>query len=490
MARCTPFRIPKHGERAAVLGLGMSNRELVKYLAGRGVRVWAYDRKPGDELGENYVGVAHLISGGSFGEDYLADFGRDLADGFDWVFVTPGMPKDLSEIEEARRRGARVSSELALFMILCPAPMVGVTGSSGKTTTASLAAAMLREADQADQNVWLGGNIGVPLIDRVDEIAGQDVVVLEISSFQLELAEKVPQVGVLTNISPNHLDVHRTMDNYVAAKSRMISLQREGDFILLNADCSWSSQMQESVRGEGAFFSVLYGPGTWSSAMPLASWYQGGELWVLHSGEPVQVCSMDEVSLRGMHNASNILAAAALAIRMGASPRSIRRAVRSFAPVPHRLEEVEEIDGVLYVNDSIATSPDRTVAGIHSFTQPLVLLLGGYDKGLSFDPLAEELVRLRREGHVRALVLMGDTAEQIHDALSRQASENGPSSDDDMPVHRAEGLRDALYRARSLARPGDVVLMSPACASFDEFPNYVERGRYFRKLVREDYADE
>ncbi len=487
MAYSTPFPIPEHGETAAVLGLGISNRELVKYLAGRGVTVRAYDKKPGDELGEHYASVAHHLSGGSFGRDYLADFSSDLADRIDWVFVTPGMPKDLPEIEEARRSGARISSELSLFMILCPAPMVGVTGSSGKTTTASLAAAMLRSDDQ---RVWLGGNIGVPLIDRVDEITEHDVVVLEISSFQLELAERVPQVGVLTNISPNHLDVHRTMDNYVAAKRRMISLQQEGDFMLLNADCASSLQMQDSIRGEGAFFSVLYAPSTWSSSMPLGGWYQEGELWVSYSGEPVQLCTMEEMPLRGLHNASNVLAAAVLAIRMGASPRSIRRAVRNFTPVRHRLEDVGSLDGVLYVNDSIATSPDRTVAGLHSYTEPVVLLLGGYDKGLSFDPLAEELVCLGHEGHIRAVVLMGDTAEQIHGALCRKASDREPSSVDEVPVHRVEGLRDAFLTARNLARPGDVVLMSPACASFDEFPNYVQRGRYFRKLVQGALKDE
>ncbi len=482
MTAVSPFRVPRPGESGAVLGLGISNRELIRYLSRGGVRLSLYDQKGPEELGGRWDAVGDRVERASLGSDYLAAFDRDLQRyGFDWVFVTPGMPRDIVEIERARCAGSEISSELALFMIECSAPMVGVTGSSGKTTTASLVDRFLR-CDR--RRVWLGGNIGTPLIDRVDQIDPGHVVVLEISSFQLETAVRVPQVGAVLNISPDHLDVHRTMARYVDAKARMVRCQGPADFIALGADCDLTRELAPSATGDLALFSVQKTPDTWNDRFPLNAWYADGQLWVRQRDENLRLCAAEDLALRGRHNVSNTLAAALLALRMGASVESIRRGIEEFAPVRHRLEEVGELGGVLFVNDSIATSPHRTMAALHSYDRPMVLILGGYNKGLSFDVLVRELARLAREGRIRALILMGAAAEEIETALHTEAQGRGVCWEAMGLLHRAGDLNGAFTAAREVSQAGDVVLMSPACASFDAFPNYMRRGDCFCSMVR------
>ncbi|MFO8059362.1 MAG: UDP-N-acetylmuramoyl-L-alanine--D-glutamate ligase [Bacillota bacterium] len=481
MTSASPFRVPMPGESCAILGLGISNRELAAYLARRGVRICIYDQKSPEELGPRWDSVSDLVEGASLGSDYLAAFDRDLEGcGFDWVFVTPGMPRDLPQIRRAALAGSEISGELALFMILCPAPMMGVTGSSGKTTTTSLVAEMLR-CD--GRRVWLGGNIGTPLIDWVDDIDPDHVVVLEMSSFQLETASRVPQVGAVLNISPDHLDVHRSMDHYVRAKARMVRCQEPGDYIALGADCRYTRDLASSAPGDVAFFSVRDTPDTWSGRFPLKAWYEEGRLWVRGPEDTINLCATSDLPLRGMHNVSNTLAAALVALRMGVSVESIRRGIRRFTPVRHRLEEVGEIGGVLFVNDSIATSPDRTAAALHSYDRPVVLILGGYNKGLSFDRLARQLSEMTGRGCIRAVILMGEAAGEIEAALRREA-------DWGHILYRAGDLERAFNAARGIARAGDVVLMSPACASFDAFANYMRRGDCFRSMVQRARAGE
>ena len=438
-----------------------------------------YDQKERDSLADRWARLSGLVAGGGFGPDYLGQFVRDLGLGFDWVFVTPGMKKDVPEIDQARKAGCRIGSELGLFMSLCTAPMIGITGSSGKTTTASLTARIL---ERGHRTVHLGGNIGRPLINQLDCIGSDDVVVLEISSFQLELADRVPEIGAILNISPNHLDVHGTMEKYIEAKARLARHQCRGDFMLLNADCAITRSLAPAARGEVGFFRVVSNENDGIPAGVVAE-IRDDNLWIIEDAERRHVARSDDLPLRGLHNARNVLAAAVLARRAGAFLDDISGAVVEFTPVPHRLEDVGEIGGVLYVNDSIATSPDRTVAAIRSYERPVLLLLGGYDKGVSFRPLVHEVVQGYESGAIRAVYLMGATAEKLRGILDDVAgNESVPLAGCDLVTCR--DLEDALVSASKRAHPGDIVLMSPACASYDSFDNFMQRGDYFRDLVR------
>jgi len=466
-------REPQPGERAALIGMGVSNRSLASYLARRGVKIHAYDQKNHEEMGSEWERVSSLVHSGRLGKDYLSRFAADLSLRFHWVFVTPGMRKDVPQLDMAREAGCRVSSELALFMALCPATMIGVTGSSGKTTTASLVSEFLR-GDGA--TVHLGGNIGNPLTAQLPEIRSSDLVVLEISSFQLELADTVPQIAAILNITPDHLDVHGSMDEYVKAKSGIVLRQNTGDFSLLNADCKRTRLLGWCAPGEVGYFSTEAVPAG-DLAGPVMGNYSRHNLWLNDCGRH-RICRRDQLPLRGMHNVKNVLAASILARRAGASLEAIRRGCEAFVPVPHRLEEVDEIDGVLYVNDSIATSPERARAALQSYNRPLILMMGGYDKGLNYDGIAGEIADGLKRGRIQAVVAAGSARDIICSSLRRA----GAGTDD---VIRACNLDAAFAHAKEQARSGDVILLSPACASFDEFANYRERGAYFRRLVNE-----
>jgi len=481
---------PRRGEQVAVMGLGISNVSLVKYLANRGATPVVFDRRTPDQLAHRWEEARSLADEGCLGEAYLHEFERRAARGeFAWVFVTPGMNKNLPQLSTARRAGARLSSEMGLFMSLCPAPMLGVTGSAGKSTTTALLGTIM---SAWRRQTWVGGNIGRPLIQHVDEIRGQDPVVLELSSFQLEMAERVPSYGAILNISPNHLDLHGDMKAYVEAKAVLVTNQCEKDHILLNRDCPHCRALAGRARGRAHFFSARDG----QRSEDTLAWRQGGRLFLAggNSGAEMEICRVEDIPLRGEHNVGNVLAACGLAHLAGVPPVAMRSALFSFTPLEHRLQEAGTVDGVLYINDSIATAPDRTEAALASFDRPVVLILGGYDKGLPFDGLAESIVRLDQEGRIRGIVRTGATRETIGRALDAaflRAGGEQPGSG----ARRSEdlataGFEDAVEEARRLARPGDVVLMSPACASFDQFANFAERGRVFCSMVRSWQRDE
>ena len=468
------------GLAVAVVGLGAENWPLVRFLCRQGARVVAGDRKSAGELGEVVEELRALGVELHLGPSYL-----ECLEGVQVAFLTPGMPKHLPAIQEARRRGVRITGQADLFLRLCPAPVVAVTGSSGKTTTTTLIGRMLA---QSGFRVWVGGNIGRPLIDRLEEIGPQDRVVLELSSFQLETCDVSPGGAVVTNITPNHLDVHPDMAAYVAAKERIVRFQGPEDFAVLNADDGIVSAMAGRTRAQVRWFSLAGdpGPGAWLEGRRLLARPGRGRL----AGSVRELASRDDLRLRGDHNVANALAACAAALEAGASPEAIREVLRTFSGVPHRLEEVARVDGVLFVNDSIATSPARAVAALRSFSEPVVLIAGGYDKHLPFDEFAR--VAVERCRHV---VLLGQTADAIAQALelarqqSRELSRGGgPPAGASGPtgptVSRARSLEEAVAQAREAARPGDVVLLSPACASYDMFRNFEERGARFRELVR------
>lgn len=450
----------------AVVGLGVSNRAVARWLSRRGARLVGFDQKTAPELGAAHDELQSLGVELVLGPDYLQ---RLEAGEWDAVVLTPGMRKDLPVLERLKRRGVPFYSEIGLVFSLCRGRIVGVTGSSGKTTTTTLIGEMLKAGPRP---VYVGGNIGRPLLEVVEEIPPDAWVVLELSSFQLEMLDKSPHVAVVTNVTPNHLDAHGTMEAYVAAKERIFRFQRADDLAVFNLDNPATAAMSREAPGRTLLFSRR-------QPVPAGAWLDGDRLVVggIPGGpsEPTILCRTSDVQLLGEHNLENILAAAAVASACGIDPAAVRAVATTFRGVPHRLEFVAEWNGVRYYNDSIATSPARAAAGIRAMRAPIVLIAGGYDKQLPFDELAAAAV-----GRVRVLILIGVTARKIEAAVVSYAREtNGPLPE----IVHVDSLEAAVAEAARRARPGDVVLLSPACASYDMFPNFEVRGRRFVELV-------
>ncbi len=436
--------------RVAVVGLGVSNMALVRFLAAHDIRVTACDQK--EDLGEREDLLRSLGATLYLGPDYLEGIAEAEV-----IFLTPGMPRHLPEIVRAVERGARLMGEMGLFLSLCPATVVGITGSAGKTTTTSLTGDIFRAAGRTTH---VGGNIGTPLIGRLEEIGPDDVVVLEMSSFQLALVDRSPHVGAVLNISPNHLDVHVDMDDYVRCKENIFRFQGPGDWTVLSYDDPVVREMKTPARP--LYFSLRERADAHLS---------GG--YITLDGE--RVLRREELPLEGDHNVANAMAAFLIARALGVPREAMARAARAFRAPEHRLERVAEIDGVLYYNDSIATAPDRTIAALRTMARPVILIAGGYDKKIPFAELGAEIGRMYASGRLRGVVLLGDTREKIQ----RAVEEAGAGA----AVATAGSFEEAVRLAAEMASPGDAVLLSPACASYDMFANFVERGRAFKELV-------
>jgi len=447
----------------ALVGMGVSNRALARFLVSAGAQVVGFDVKPAHELGSVASEMAALGVPLVTGPRYLEGIG----DAFDAVFLSPGVDRRQPRLADmAERRPGSVSTEMALFFRLCPAPIIGVTGSSGKTTTTTMIGRIL---ERGRRPVWVGGNIGTPLIDRVHQMDEGHWAVVELSSFQLEWLQESPHIAVMTNFSPNHLDVHPSLDAYRAAKGRIFAFQKPSDWAVYNADDPETARL--AARGSGAAF-----PFSRRRTLDKGAFLDGQRLVVRGcDGAQHLVLDVRELQVPGRHNVENALAAAAVGYLCGIAPEAIGEALRTFRGVPHRLEWVRTVDGVRYVNDSIATSPARAAAGLRAFDAPIVLIAGGYDKKLPFDPLVEAVAGAR----MRAVILLGATADAIAEALNRLGPDRRP------PIYRVSSLAEAVERAHRVARRGDVVLLSPACASYDMFPNFEVRGETFRRLVAE-----
>jgi len=444
------------GKHVAVVGLGVSNLPLIRYLCKHGAVVSGRDRKSAEQLGERYNALEQLGVECQLGEDYLEDLHL-----YDAVFLTPGIPKHLPEITSLIGK-VPILSEVALVLQLAKAPVYGITGSSGKTTTTTLVGEMLRASGI---HCHVGGNIGVPLIEQVEDIPPDQPIVMELSSFQLELLNQSPHGALITNISENHLDVHLTMDNYIRAKKQIYLHQKPSDVAVFNYDDPITRAMAAEAKSQVFFFSSQF-------EVPQGMYVDGsGDLIYRDHDGQVPVLNKQDIRLMGEHNVLNIMAAALLAHNAGANWESIVRVAREFKGVAHRLEHIATIRGVDYYNDSIATSPTRTIAGIKAFNQPIILIAGGYDKKLSFDELAA-LIGER----VKAVVLFGQTAAQIQQAIELKCP-------DYHQIYRVLDLPAAVQLAAKLAEPNDVVLLSPACASYDQYPNFEVRGDHFRQIV-------
>ncbi len=443
---------------AAVVGLGREGLSLVRYLAGRGGRVIAADRKGPIELGPALRAVAdlpvELVLGRNEANDLLAA---------QVVYLSPGVPLDAPWVVRLREAGRRISSLTELFLGGCPAFTVGVTGSCGKSTTTALVGRMLEDTGFT---TWVGGNIGRPLLDWLSLIQPDDRVVLELSSFQLEPGPPSPRVAVVLNLFPDHLDRHPSFEAYAAAKKQILLKQRPGDWAVLNADDPVVAGFAADAPGRVAWFGLGPPAGT-----PGAGIRAGRLRLRTRTRDEVDLLNIDDLRLPGQHNVYNCLAAALAAYLAGATVSSIRRVLSRFRPLPHRLELVGEAGGVRFINDSIATSPARAAAGIRAAPGPVILLAGGKPKGLPLEPLVEAA-----QEKCRLVIPYGQAGPQVHAALVA----GGVPVEDPWP-----GLADAFRRATEVARPGDVVLLSPAHASFDEFRDFEHRGEVFRALVRE-----
>ena len=442
------------GRRVAFCGIGRSHMPLIEMFRERGALVSARDRRSLEELGGNGEKLRTMGVELHLGESYLQELNEDV------IFRTPGMRFHLPELEQARKRGQTVTSEMEVFFRLCPCKIYGITGSDGKTTTTTILSEFLKAQGKT---VHLGGNIGKPLLPEIDGIRPEDVAVVELSSFQLISMGSGPDVAVLTNLAPNHLDVHKDMAEYVEAKKNIFLHQDGFSRTVLNGDNEITAGFAGEVRGDCWTFS--------RKERPARGVFCDGEA-VFVNGE--RLLGVDEIRLPGWHNVENYMAAIAAAWG-DVDPEKMRRVAARFNGVEHRMEFVRELNGVKYYNDSIASSPSRTISGTLSFyRENLVLICGGYDKHIPYDPLGPAICK-----RVKALILMGDTGPKI-----RQAVEDAPEYRPGQPVIcEARDMAEAVALAQKAAEPGDVVSLSPASASFDLYPGFEARGRHFKELV-------
>lgn len=445
------------GRKISVIGLGVSNVPLIKFLLSAGAEVTAHDRKSREQLGEIYTELSGVGVKFVLGDNYLTC----IPDGTSLIFKTPGLRIDVPELVCAAERGIEITSEMELFFELCPCKIIAVTGSDGKTTTTTLIGEML--AKQGFR-CHIGGNIGKPLIGEVEEIKPEDMAVLELSSFQLHTMKKSPDIAVITNVTPNHLDWHKDFAEYTDAKKNIFRNQVHGGRVVLNYD-------NEITRGFAAetenymFFSR-------KSELERGIFLRDDTL-VLKTdcADEREILNINDIKIPGMHNVENYMAAIA-AVYEYVSQKNIVCVARSFGGVQHRIELVRELDGVRYYNDSIASSPARTTAGLRSFKQKVILIAGGYDKKIPFDSFGAVV-----NEHVKKLVLIGKTSDKIESAVKNAENYCG------LPIYRENDFEAAVNRARECAERGDIVILSPACASFDLFKNFEERGNAFKSIV-------
>ena len=441
----------------AVIGIGVSNTPLLELLLTEGIRVTACDKRSREQMGEQAEHLERLGCELHLGADYLKDLDADV------IFRTPGLRPDVPEIAACVDRGAVLTSEMEVFFEVCPCTIIAVTGSDGKTTTTTIIAELLKAAGK---RVWVGGNIGHPLLCEADGMLATDYAVLELSSFQLMTMKHSPHIAVVTNLAPNHLDVHRDMAEYVAAKENIFRHQSGEDVAVFNADNDITAEQSHRAPGRARLFSR-------QDEVADGVFLRGEDIVCRSGGRERVIMTAGDIKIPGVHNVENYMAAIA-AVDGLVPDEVIRDFAREFGGVEHRIELVRTYRGVRYYNDSIASSPSRTIAGLRSFHEKVILIAGGYDKHIPFDVLGPEIVE-----YVKLLVLCGATADKI-----RAAVENAPGYEPGKPeIRDVTPFTAAVEAARDRAQPGDVVTLSPACAAFDQFKNFAERGKFFKSIV-------
>ena len=456
------FKQEIYGKKVAVLGIGVSNIPAIEYLNSVGAIITACDKK--DKLGDECAKLCDLNISFNLGENYLSNLTS-----YDYILRSPGIKPFTKEIEEAKEKGVIITSEVELLVSLCPCKIIGITGSDGKTTTTTLVSKFLKEAGF---NVHLGGNIGTPLFSKLDEMNENDIVVLELSSFQLMTMDDSPTISCITNISPNHLDYHRSYDEYVLSKANVFLHQKNG-VIVLNADNNFttgylnlikSNNINSSIRK----FSVI-------DKIDNGVYLDKGYIVSNVNKNIQQIAKISDVKLVGIHNLANICAAASCVIDI-TGIEAITSVITTFTGVEHRMELFRTINGVNWFNDSIGTSPARTIAGLVSFNEKIILITGGYDKNIPYDDIGKYII-----DKVKVLILLGKTAPKIEKAVLDEKLKQG--IDNICEIINFATLEECVKYANNISKSGDNVVLSPASASFDMYKNFEERGDYFKMLV-------
>lgn len=446
-------------KKIAIIGLGVSNIPLIDYLHDFQAKITVFDKRNEEKIDKGVLEkIENYKISKNFGENYLSN----LKD-FDIIFKSPSCRPDLPEIEAEVKRGAILTSEIEKVLELAPCKIIAVTGSDGKTTTTSLIYEIVKQKYKA----YLGGNIGIPLFTKIKEMQPENVVVLELSSFQLMTMKKSPDIAVVTNVTPNHLDIHKSYEEYIEAKKNIFLNQNEDNTLVLNYDNEITKNFAKTAKSKVIFFSS-------KEKIENGVIYDDGIIKVSEDGLRRHLLKLKDTHLRGTHNAENICAAVAATKGLVQIEDQIN-AIKGFEGVPHRIEFVREINGSKWYNDSIASSPTRTIAGLNSFDEEIVLIAGGYDKHLDYEPIAKPIL-----DKVKTLILLGQTSGKILNAVKEKQGELGIRID----IFKVDTLEEAVEKAKMEAKPNQVVLFSPASASFDMFKNFEERGNKFKELVK------
>ena len=441
-------------KNVAVVGIGVSNIPLINFLVKLGAKVTAFDKKTEKELGD--IGEEFRAKGVELelGENYLSNL-----TGFEVVFKTPSMRIDCDALVKVKEEGAYITSEMEEFVRYCKGKVYGLTGSDGKTTTTTIVSKLLMAEGY---KTWVGGNIGTPLFAQIEEIEENHMVVLELSSFQLMTMNSPIDVAIVTNLAPNHLDMHKDMEEYIDAKKNVFLYQNKNNVLVLNRENEITFGFKKEAKGEVREFSS-------KRILENGAYYKDGSLYLMGK----EVCRKESIIIKGIHNIENYLAAF-IAVKDDVKIETMKNVAESFVGVEHRCELVRELDGVKYYNDSIASSPTRTLAGLVAFEKKVILIAGGYDKNIPFEPLAYK-------GHpfIKQLIVLGETKDKIKGVFNKLREERGV----EVPIIVVETLEEAVIKAKEIASPNDIVTLSPACASFDMFQNFVVRGNKFKELV-------
>lgn len=449
------FKKEIKGKKVSVIGVGVSNIPAIIYLNKLGAKIVARDKN--EEIPEKLKKLDNIEF--VLGENYLSN----LKDS-DYIFRSPGVKPSTPEIVEAQKNGVVLTSEMETFIHLTDATVIAITGSDGKTTTTTLTSLFLKEAGK---KVYVGGNIGTPLLDKVEEITKDDYVVLELSSFQLmTMNEKIDRAAI-TNVAPNHLDYHKDYEEYIEAKARVFKNQDENGILVLNEDNEFTNRYESQAKGKIRKFSL-------EKETKCGVYYKDGKVVSSVSGNIKEIMDAKDIKIVGMHNVANVCTAASLVVDI-CGEKAIKNVAMNFGGVEHRMELVREIEGVKWYNDSIASSPSRTIAGLKAFNQKIILIAGGYDKHIPYDVMGPYLL-----DKVKLMILVGTTSPLIKEAAVKEAIKTGR---DVMPIVEFDNLKDAVEYAKNNSNAGDIVAMSPASASFDLYKNFMIRGDYFKELV-------
>ncbi|MEN8906518.1 MAG: UDP-N-acetylmuramoyl-L-alanine--D-glutamate ligase [Clostridiales bacterium] len=446
-------------KKVAVIGLGISNTPLVKYLCNLGVNVSVFDSAEKTKVSDKIELLKNYNLNYYLGKNYLSNLKS-----FDVIFKTPIVRPDIPELLAEQQRGAIITSEMEVFLDLCPAEIFAVTGSDGKTTTTTLLYNILKESNY---KCWLGGNIGTPLLDKIDKIQESDKVILELSSFQLHTMKNSPNISIVTNISPNHLDVHKSMDEYINCKKNIFRYQSKNNLCVLNYDNEITRKFAEESHASVILFSRI-------QKLDYGVYIEDDTIVFREKNKTFPIVKTKDILLPGVHNIENFLAAISAVFKY-TTPEIIKKVATTFKSVEHRNEFVREFDGVKYFNDSIGSSPTRTIASINSFNDKVILITGGYDKKIPYDSLGITLIK-----KVKLLILIGQTAPLIENVLMEEIKKHNNIH---IPVYHCKTLDAAVLTAKSQAQKNDTVILSPASASFDMFKNFADRGNKFKDLV-------